>query len=202
MRKYPRTRAVRTQKPLNFEFLQRGFPSFRYGFTLVEVSLAVLVLSVVLSLSVLSVASAFNLQTESDRLLVAARLAQEKLAELKNDPDLDVTDRTEEISDSDSVYNGYIYTIQVREEEVNLTDIAEAGATGVALDELLPSAATNEEKKGNDLFSDSNLVSLGSVRIWRITVSIKYPRGRKGGVYGSYDVETIRRISGSTIFHQ
>lgn len=181
-----------------------SFPSiqFRYGFTLVEVSLAIFVLSIVLSISVLSVASAFNLQTESDRLLMAARLAQEKLTKLKNDPDLDVTDLTEEISDIDSVYNGYIYTVRVREEEVNLANIAEAGATGVALDELLPSVATNKKEEENELFADNNLVSLGSIRIWRITVSVKYPRGRKRDVYGNYNVETIRKSSGSRIFQR
>ena len=175
----------------------------RLGFSLIEVSLAIIVVSTVLVTGISSTLSALNLQLEGDRLALAMSLAQTKMAELRSEANLSATDDSGEIVDQEDAYFGYKWQTSIREENINLSEVLESGGEGPLFDDgLLPDSVQNqaEQRDKGVEGSSKSFFSLGDIPILRITVSVEYPKG--GGIYGKYNVETLQRSQRTRIYQR
>ena len=163
------------------------------GLTLVEMAMAIGVTATMTLSVTATIAEGLRLQMEAGRLTVAVALAQTKLAQLLSNPNL-ATDRQEGSFDEDAgMYSGYGYEVEVREEQIDLANIAQTGELkGVSTDDQMPTGVQNDaattEKAGQGAATETG----GLVDIVRIIVKITYPRGNKNNDKGTYRVETFQ----------
>ncbi len=162
----------------------------REGLTLVDMSLAIGVAAVMMLSTITFVADAQGMRVEADRVAVAVALAQIQLSQLLSNPELSQMRRSGKFGEDQGIYKGYGWSVEVREEKLDLAKIAETGKLeGVPLDDKLPASTQNSaarEKAGQGASTQTG----GEVDIVRIVVKISYPRG--GAPDGVYRVETIR----------
>ena len=162
----------------------------REGLTLVDMSLAIGVAAVMMLSTITFVADAQGMRTEADRVAVAVALSQIQLSQLLSNPELTQMKRSGKVGEQHGIYKGYGWSVEVREEKLDLAKVAESGQLeGVPLDDKLPASTQNaaeREKAGQSTSTQTG----GVVDIVRIVVKISYPRG--GASEGLYRVETIR----------
>ena len=173
---------------------QRKRLAFRQGFSLLEVGLAIIIISMVLVTATTTVLEALNLQVEADRLALAMGLAQEKMSELRSDHELKTTDNSGEINDEKDIYDGYSWKASIAEEKLNLAELLESNFGDLFLGEEELNQS-KEEKVGG---GKQGLFSLGDMPILRISIEIKYPKGK--GAFGYYNLETLQRLPRSSGF--
>ncbi len=171
----------------------------KLGFSLLEMGIAISVMSLVLVTAISSVVSALHLQVDADRLALAMSLLQTKMAEIRSNPDLSSTDASDEITDSESIHYGYKWESSVEEDTLNVTDLLEGTLAATGLGEELPDGVQNQlgDKKESQ---KSTLFSLGDIPILRISLTVEYPKGK--GAYGIYNVETLQRSKRSRIYQR
>ena len=176
-------------KLTHYSILTRRNPD-REGLTLVDMSLAIGVAAVMMLSTITFVADAQGMRMEADRVAVAVALAQIQLSQLLSNPELTQMKRSGRFGQEHGIYKGYSWSVEVREEKLDLAKVAESGQLeGVPLDDKLPTSTQNSaatEKAGQSATTQTG----GVVDIVRIIVKISYPRG--GSSDGVYRVETIR----------
>ncbi len=172
---------------------------FRSGFSLLEMSLAIVIISAVLITGITMVVGSLNLQREADRLALAMSLVQTKIADLRSDKDLAATDDAGEFSDSESIYYGYKWETKVTEEKLNLNELLESNFGGLGDEDQLAGSFRNEDNK-DDSQSKQGLFALAELPILRIHITVTYPKTRGSSAYGTYNVETWQRSTRSRIY--
>ncbi len=160
------------------------------GFTLLEMGLAVAIASAVLAYTAAIIAQGLRLQEEAGRLATAIMLAQTKISQLRNDPDLKPLDESGQFEE-EGLYQGYGWEIEVREEKFDLAKVYgdQEEDAGLAIDDLLPEEARNEGDEEQVSLSD-RAATFGEIEVMRINVVITYPKG--SGERGTYRVETFQ----------
>lgn len=162
----------------------------RSGLTLAEMSLALVMAAIMSVMVTTTVSDALRMQGEADRMSVAVALAQTKLSQLLSNPNLSTSDSKGQLGSDAGIYAGYGYEVNVREEKVNLTEVAKTGRLEVVNDQL-PAGAQNTGGNVEKAGEGAKTATGGDVDIVRIVVKIYYPLGREGGT-GEYRVETFR----------
>lgn len=162
----------------------------RLGFSLFEVALALGVASGFLVVLTATVAEGLRMQIESDRLTLAMVVAQAKLSQLRNNPNLSPLDEEGEIENAGQ-YSGYRFHLKVAEEKLDLAKIAEGGgdeANTPAVDDLLEPGVQNNTAEEESLGTSEQTQTGGLVEVLRVIVAIDYP---SGDGYNTYHIETL-----------
>lgn len=163
----------------------------RHGLTLFEMAIAIGLVSTVIVMILSSVSGSLQLQSEADRMSVAVALAQTKLSQLMSRPNLTTSHNKGNFGSNAGMYAGYEFEIDVREDRINLAEVAQSGKLqGTPVSDQLPAGVQNQgetQKAGQTVATQTG----GEVDIVRIVVLIRFPRGQ--GLKGTYRVETFRR---------
>ncbi len=198
----------KNRKKLKSKYNKKLSSKPRLGFTLLEVSLAIVIVSVVMITAITATISALDWHIEADKLAVAMALSQTKLAEIRATNDLGERDESGEDTDEDSLYFGYQWQTSISEENLDIGEILENSFgdldIGLQLGDQLPAGIQNATT-GDDTAAKKGLFSLGEIPILKITVTIKYPQGSGSGParsYGTYHVESIQRSKRSSLYQR
>ena len=161
----------------------------RSGFTLVEMALALAIASSFLVFLTANVSEGIQMQLEADRLTVAVAIAQAKLSQLRNNPNLAPLDQEGELSDA-GMYSGYKYHLIVTEEVLDLADVQQSGKIQApALDDQLPAGVQNQQGDTESLGTSEATATGGRIDTLRIVVIVKYPVGNG---FKEFRVETLQ----------
>ena len=169
------------------------------GFSLLEVALAMMIVSVVLITAISSALSALRWQVEADRMALAMSLVQTKMAEIRSNRDLSTEDKAGEFDDEDSIYYRYRWKTSVREENLDIGELLESSFGDLPLGDQLPAGIQNSGA-GEESAAKKGLFS-GGIPILKISVTVEYPKGR-GAAYGNYHVESIQRSKRSRLYQK
>ncbi len=164
----------------------------RKAFTLVETALAMAIAAIMLVTVTATIADGERLLLEADRLSLALSVAQAKMTQLTSGIGLEVTNEAGRFDDRAGPYAGFAYTIEVREEQIDLAQVAETGTISSAppLEDQLPAGVQNQELQ-EKAGSSASSVTGGLVDVYRVSVEITYPRGISGEK-GTYNLVTYR----------
>lgn len=164
----------------------------RGGMGLAEMALAIAAASVFVLTTLQMVAAGLALRHEAERLSLASTIGQAKMAQLMSRPVLDKTDEKGLIA-TDGPYAGFEYEIHVKEEKIDLAQVAAEGKVSpVRLDDRMDAGVQNgkpPEKAGQGQASATG----GLVDINRIVLTVTYPLGE--GRKGKYRIETFKSVS-------
>ncbi len=161
----------------------------RKGFTLVEMALAQGIASSYLEFLTANLSEGNQMQLEADRLTVAVAIAQAKLTQLRNTPNLGPLDQEGELNEA-GMYSGYRFKIEVREEPLDLAEIQRSGKIlAPAVDDQLPAGVQNTAGGTESLGTSEQTATGGRIDTLRIVVIIEYP---VGGGYREFRVETLQ----------
>lgn len=161
----------------------------RAGFTLVEMALALGIASSFLVFLTANVSEGIQMQLEADRMTVAVAIAQAKLSQLRNNPNLSPVDQEGELTDA-GMYSGYKFKIRVTEEDLDLAEIQQSGKIqSPALGDQLPAGVQNSSGKQESLGTAEQTQTGGKIPTLRILVVIEYPVGNG---FREFRVETLQ----------
>ncbi len=161
----------------------------RLGFSLFEVALALGVASAFLVVLTATVSEGLRMQIESDRLTLAMVVAQAKLSQLRNNPNLSPLDEEGEIENAGQ-YSGYRFRLRVAEEKLDLAKLAqgEDDEDSPSVDDLLETGVQNTAAEEESLGTSERSQTGGLVDVLRVIVAIDYPSGNG---YNTYHIETL-----------
>lgn len=166
-------------------------PSSREGFTIAEAGIAIAVASLLLIAVTASVSEGIRMQLEADRLSLAVTLAQAKMTQLLNNPELSPGDEEGGFDEGFGMYSGYGYKISVTEVNLDLAQVAETGTiTPASLDDELPATVQNPDDRDEKMGESTKSETGGVVPVYDIRITISYPRGN--GPRGIYEVRTYK----------
>ncbi|MCB1170113.1 MAG: hypothetical protein KDK25_07260 [Leptospiraceae bacterium] len=184
-------------RPLSLRFRLAAISNglkVRTGLTLVEMALATAVTAVFTLYVTMFVASGVQAQVESDRLSVAASLAQTKMSQLLSTPTLEQTGANPQahVFDRNSgIYAGYEVKVAVSQDKVNLQQsLSEGQIKSAPIDDKLPASVQNQVAKEESMGRADSYNALGDVNVFRIVIDIKIPLGPDE--FEMYRVETLR----------
>ncbi|MEQ9362934.1 MAG: prepilin-type N-terminal cleavage/methylation domain-containing protein [Leptospirales bacterium] len=161
----------------------------RSGFTLVEMALALAIASSFLVFLTANVSEGIQMQLEADRMTVAVAIAQAKLSQLRNNPNLSPIDQEGELTDA-GMYSGYKFRIRVTEEDLDLAEIQQSGKIqSPALGDQLPAGVQNQAGAEESLGTSETTATGGKIPTMRILVVIEYPVGNG---FREFRVETLQ----------
>ncbi|MCR9144560.1 MAG: prepilin-type N-terminal cleavage/methylation domain-containing protein [bacterium] len=161
----------------------------RAGFTLVEMALALAIASSFLVFLTANVSEGIQMQLEADRMTVAVAIAQAKLSQLRNNPNLSPLEKEDTISDA-GMYSGYKFRIKVTEEDLDLAEIQQSGKIqSPALGDQLPAGVQNQAGNEESLGTSESTATGGKIPTLRILVVIEYPVGTG---FREFRVETLQ----------
>jgi len=176
---------------LFFKNKKRRIRAVAKGFTLIEVSLALVVAAVMLATVTMTVADAMRMQQESARYAVAVSLAQAKISQLLARPDLDVASESGEFGRDSGMYSGYKFKLDITREKLDITKITEEGvlSSEAPVEDLLPPDIQNSSDKKEEKIGAPEG---DKMEILKIVVTIRYPMKSSEGIY---TVSTFRSTS-------
>lgn len=161
----------------------------RAGFTLVEMALALAIASSFLVFLTANVSEGIQMQLEADRMTVAVAIAQAKLSQLRNNPNLSPVDQEGELTDA-GMYSGYKFRIKVTEQDLDLAEIQESGKIkSPSLGDQLPAGVQNQAGNQESLGTSTSTQTGGKIPTLRILVAIEYPVGNG---FREFRVETMQ----------
>lgn len=159
----------------------------RIGLTLIEVMIAITVGTISMMGAVMSLADGVSLQLQATRIAVASSIAQARMTQLLSHPNLERFTDSGSFGDDHGIYAGYEYDISVREEQIDLADVAASGELNANIDDQLPPPVQNQ---GEAPEQSRATQTGGLVDIHRIVIIIRYPSGNDQ--MGEYRLETFR----------
>ena len=176
---------------------------YHLGFSLLEMGVAVTIVSLVLVSSITAVLDSMQLQNEAEQLALAMSLIQSKISELKTASNLSLTDSSGEVNDSSSIYKGFKWSLTIKEENLNLTKILKNTYGSLSIDDKLPVGALNKPNSNSSTNSGDVLKDLGSIAeipILKISGKVMYPKGKE--TYGTFNIETMQRSDRSKLYEK
>lgn len=164
---------------------------FKKGVSLFEVGLA---LGVAASMAVSTlglVSSAYQMQGKAQKLELASNLASIKMTQILSMPELQNTNQTGTLDVA--LYNGFEYQILIKEEQIDLAQIAQSGSLdfNLPMDDQLPAGVQNF--KGKEKAGQNTTETGGLIPVYRIKVIITYPLDNKGNK-AKYEVESFKAV--------
>jgi hypothetical protein len=136
-----------------------------------------------------NVSEGIQMQLEADRLTIAVAIAQAKLSQLRNNPNLGPLDEEGELSDA-GMYSGYQFHLRVTEETLDLAEVQQSGKIQApAVGDQLPAAVQNSQGNRESLGTSEQTATGGRIDTLRIVVIIKYPVGNG---FKEFRVETLQ----------
>lgn len=165
--------------------------NIKKGVSLFEVGLAIGVAST-MAISTLSlVSSAYQMQGKAQKLELASNLANIKMTQILSMSELENTNQSGTLDVA--LYNGYEYQILIKEEQIDLAQLAQSGSLNfnLPMDDQLPTGVQNykgREKAGQNISETGGLVP-----VYRIKIIITYPLDTKGNK-GTYEVESFKAV--------
>lgn len=136
-----------------------------------------------------NVSEGIQMQLEADRLTIAVAIAQAKLSQLRNNPNLGALDQDGELNDA-GMYSGYRFKLKVTEEFLDLADVQASGKIQApAVDDQLPAGIQNQAGDQESLGTSEQTATGGRIETLRIIVIIEYPVGNG---FKEFRVETLQ----------
>lgn len=164
----------------------------RRGMGLAEMALAIAVASVFVLTTLQMVASGLRLRMEAERISLASTIGQAKMSQLMSRPVLDKTDEKGLIA-NEGPYAGFEYEIHVKEEKIDLAQIAAEGKVSpIKLDDKMEPGVQNGKPPERAGQSQATATG-GLVDINRVILTVTYPMGE--GRKGKYRIETFKSVS-------
>lgn len=160
--------------------------SFRKGFTLVEVAIALALAATAIVSSYRLISSGMIMQRKAISLTNAVFLAKIKMAQIEASPKIETTSAKGDLPG----YVGYRYEINIKEEEMNLLKMAEGGQKKKPPADLL---GKDNDAKLNDLLKKRGQAqdskTAGLIKVFKISVKIIYPAGNSDAFF---EAETFK----------
>lgn len=150
----------------------------RAGYTIAEMSLAMMAAAICIGGISWQVAAAVELVVKADARTIALALAQAKMSQLMNNPNLSPTDQPYATMQNAGIYSGYRWKVKVNEEKINITAIAQGQMESV-FESQMPDGVQNNSTEEEFAGSSNETQTLGDVPIYKIVVSIMPPKDRK-----------------------
>ena len=163
------------------------------GFSLIEMALAILVVSFLVGSVAMLLMDGLSMQRNSEKILLAVSLSETKMAQLLTRPDLAETSEKGDFGNNPGPYMGFKYNIKITREKIDLGKIQQTGklSTAPALVDELPVDFQNAEKK--ESMGSSTVSQTGAeIEVFKIIVEITYPLGKD--TEKIYRVQTFRKI--------
>lgn len=163
--------------------------SFRSAFTLIEVTIAMAMAAMVMTLTYARIADGISFQKKAVLLSNAVHLAKIKMAQV----DSSTTMQTDTSKGSIDAFPGYTFETEIKEEEMDLLKLA-GGPNAEELRKKAPKDMLGDKDVGlSDLMKKrgqkKSFETGGVLKVFRVKVSIFYMDGNKKE---TYTVETFR----------
>ncbi|XDD44222.1 prepilin-type N-terminal cleavage/methylation domain-containing protein [Leptospira sp. WS60.C2] len=162
---------------------------FRSAFTLIEVTIAMAMAAMVMTLTYARIADGIAFQKKAVLLSNAVHLAKIKMAQV----DSSTTMQTDTTRGSIDAFPGYTFETEIKEEEMDLLKLA-GGPNAEELRKKAPKDMLGDKDVGlSDLMKKrgqkKSFETGGVLKVFRVKVSIFYMDGNKKE---TYSVETFR----------
>ena len=164
----------------------------RSGYSLAEMALAVMAVSLFLGGMMWSVVQGIQLTVKADQRTIALALAQAKMSQLMNNPNLSATKTEYRKMQSAGIYTDYRWKVKVTQDKVDLAEVSQSGRIAPAVDDKLPSSVQNNTTQKESLGTSKTTETGGEIEILRVTVSIKPPEST--GADWVYRVTTFQPL--------
>ena len=164
--------------------MRKYLNKIRKGFSLVEVSLALVVASTVMTYIYSILANTIRLQQETEFLNTAIFLAKLKVSQIDASSSLE----DETLKGKIPGYKGFSFETEVKEDELDLFKLA-----GFGDESDISSIFGDKDSKLNEIIkeknSQQNLKTAGLIRVFKMKVSIFYSVGNQTK---EYTIETFK----------
>ncbi|MCB1172399.1 MAG: hypothetical protein KDK39_02485 [Leptospiraceae bacterium] len=147
----------------------------RNGYSLAEMALAVMAVSLYLGGIMWTIVGGVDLVVKADNRTIALALAQAKMSQLLNNPNLSPSRGEYRTINNSGIYNGFRWQVEIKQDKVNLAEVSEKGSMAPDIDDQLPASVQNPSTREESAGSSTSTVTGGDIEILRIIVSIKPP---------------------------
>lgn len=199
------TRSKLNQSFLNWRFIR--FKQFlnsnrsRSGYSLAEMALAMMATSMYLGSLMWAIAGGVNLTLKADQRTIALALAQAKMSQLVNNPNLSPTDTDYAKISGSGIYNNYRWKIKISQDKVNLAEVAQSGKINFDVSDKVPAGVQNQSTKKESMGSSTSTETGGELEIYRIIIMIRPPKTSSVDfVYRVSTFQPVRKTSSAEGF--